>query len=84
MESKDLSNNFKINKQFQNSYLERKQKEKAKEYAEKFGEMNSETSSLSVDEERVLGSDEEVKEFLEAYQEIKESRGNIKEKEKLF
>lgn len=29
--------------------------------------INSETSSLSVDEARVLGSDEEVKEFLEAY-----------------
>jgi hypothetical protein len=41
--------------------------------------IESETSSLSVDEDKVLGSDDEVKEFLEAYQKVKEDKQKIKE-----
>ena len=67
LENRETQKDFKINKQFENWYIERKQQEKAKEITERLNNINSETSSLSVDEERVLGSDEEVKEFLEAY-----------------
>jgi hypothetical protein len=74
LDTKDSSKDFKINKQFENRFNERKQKEKAKEISERLDIMNSETSSLSVDEDRVLGGDEEVKEFLEGYQKIKENK----------
>lgn len=39
---------------------------------------------MTVDEEMVLGSDEEVREFLEAYQKVKEDGIDINDGYKLF
>ena len=78
---------FRKNKDFEQRYNEKKQREMAEKLKEKFGEdVSSSSSDESLDELEIFNNKEELKEFLTVYQRIRNMKEEtLKEKkEQLF